>query len=33
VRVEPGAATLTPGEFRADVAAALQRAGRAAVSA
>ena len=33
VRVGPGAATLTPGEFRADVAAALQRAGRAAVSA
>ena len=33
VRVEPGAAVLAPAEFRADVAAALQRAGRATVSA
>ena len=29
VRVGPGAASLTPGEFRADVATALRRAGRA----
>jgi len=33
VRVEPGAATLAPAAFKADVAAALQRAGRATVSA
>jgi ribonuclease P protein component len=28
IRLEPGAATLTPAEFRADVAIALRRAGR-----
>jgi len=33
VRVEPAALALAPAEFRADVAAALQRAGRAPVSA
>jgi len=33
VRVEPGAAALAPAEFRTDVAVALQRAGRATVSA
>jgi ribonuclease P protein component len=33
VRVEPAATALGPAEFRADVAAALQRAGRATVSA
>ena len=33
VRLELGAAELAPAEFRADVAAALQRAGRARVSA
>jgi len=33
VRVEPGATALGPAEFRADVARALRRAGRATVSA
>ena len=33
VRLEPGAAELGASEFRADVAAALARAGRAAVKA
>jgi ribonuclease P protein component len=33
VRVEPAATVLARSEFRADVAAALQRAGRATVSA
>jgi len=32
VRLEPGAAELAPLEFRADVAGALERAGRMAVS-
>ena len=32
VRVEPAATALAPAEFRADVAAALRRAGRATVS-
>ena len=32
VRLEPAAATLEPTEFRADVATALHRAGRVAVS-
>ncbi len=33
VRLEPGAAELPASEFRADVAGALERAGRAAVKA
>jgi ribonuclease P protein component len=33
VRFEPGAAKLDPAQFRADVATALQRAGRVAVNA